>query len=174
MTEIFVVRHGETVENSQRICQGQTEGTLTSNGIAQAEAVAKLLSQYRLDAIYTSPLKRARITAEIVQKHQTEAPIFELKQLMERGMGEMEGKKFPDNFDYTAPINDAEPLTDMFNRVVESLKYIAKNHPNQQVAVVTHGITIRMIKCYIQNIPLDKLNEIELQGNGTYFSVQVD
>jgi ABC-type glutathione transport system ATPase component len=41
MAEIFVVRHGETVENSQRICQGQTEGTLTSNGIAQAEACCR-------------------------------------------------------------------------------------------------------------------------------------
>ena len=174
MAEIFVVRHGETVENSQRICQGQTEGTLTSNGIAQAEAVAKQLSQFKLQAIYTSPLKRARITAEIVQKYQSQATIFELKHLMERGMGEMEGKKFPDNFDYTAPIKDAESLTDMFNRVVESLKFIAQSHPNQQVAIVTHGITIRMIKCYIQNIPLDKLNEIELQGNGTYFSVQID
>lgn len=174
MAEIFVVRHGETVENSQRICQGQTEGTLTPNGFAQAEAVSKELSGVKFDAIYTSPLKRARLTAEIIQKHQAETPIFELKHLMERGMGEMEGKQFPDNFDYTSPINDAEPLTDMFNRVVESLKYIAQNHPNQQVAIVTHGITIRMIKCFIQNIPLDKLNEIELQGNGTYFSVQID
>ena len=174
MTEIFVVRHGETVENSQRICQGQTEGTLTPNGFAQAEAVSKELSGVKFDAIYTSPLKRARLTAEIIQKHQAETPIFELKHLMERGMGEMEGKQFPDNFDYTSPINDAEPLIDMFNRVVESLKYIAQNHPNQQVAIVTHGITIRMIKCFIQNIPLDKLNEIELQGNGTYFSVQID
>ncbi len=173
MAEIFVIRHGETVENSQRICQGQTEGTLTSNGLAQAQAVAKQLSQFKLQAIYTSPLKRARITAEIVQKYQSEAPISELKHLMERGMGEMEGKKFPDNFDYTAPIKDAESLTDMFNRVVESLKYIAQNHPNHQVAIVTHGITIRMIKCYIQNIPLDKLNEIELQGNGIYFRIEI-
>ncbi len=173
MAEIFVVRHGETVENSQRICQGQTEGTLTSNGIAQAEAVAIQLSQYKLDAIYTSPLKRTRITAEIIQEHQADAPIFELKQLMERGMGIMEGKKFPAEFDYTAPIKDAEPLTEMLKRVAEGLRHIAKNHPNHQVAIVTHGITIRMIKCYIQNIPLDKLNEIELQGNGTYFRIEI-
>jgi broad specificity phosphatase PhoE len=153
MAEIFVVRHGETVENSQRICQGQTEGTLTPNGIAQAEAVAKDLSEVKFDVMYSSPLKRARLTAEIIQKYQAETPIFELKHLMERGMGEMEGKKFPDNFDYTAPINDAEPLTDMFNRVVESLKFIAKNHLNQKIAVVTHGITIRMISV-IYRIPL--------------------
>ncbi|MGE0078142.1 MAG: histidine phosphatase family protein [Bacteroidales bacterium] len=174
MTEIFVVRHGETVENSQRICQGQTEGTLTNNGISQAKAVAKQLSQFKFRAIYTSPLKRARLTSDIIKKQQADIPIFELNQLMERNMGEMEGRKFPDNFDYTAPIKNAESLTDMFNRVVESLKYIAQNHPNQQVAIVTHGITIRMIKCYIQNIPLDRLNEIELQGNGTYFRIQID
>ena len=69
MVEFIVLRHGETVENSQRICQGQTEGTLSERGWQQVKAVAMELSAYPVDAIYSSPLRRAVDTAMAVQQY---------------------------------------------------------------------------------------------------------
>ncbi len=169
MVEFIVLRHGETVENSQRICQGQTEGTLSERGWQQVKAVAMELSAYSVDAIYSSPLRRAVDTAMAVQQYHTNINLQLDGRLMERRMGVMEGKVFPDGFDYTHPIPESESLDEVFARVKEVVHTLAAKHQGQTVLLVSHGITIRMVKCLVGNIPLSKLNEVELQPNATYF-----
>lgn len=66
--KICLVRHGETEWNSEGILQGKTDIPLNDLGIQQAEECADYLSQFQWDVVITSPLKRAKQTAEIINK----------------------------------------------------------------------------------------------------------
>ena len=89
--EIFVVRHGQTEWNALEKLQGQTDIELNEVGREQAQITGEQIKNENIDLIITSPLKRARETAEIINKN-FNAPIIEDKRLMERGYGELEGK----------------------------------------------------------------------------------
>ena len=65
-TTIFLVRHGETVDNARQIMQGQTQGCLNDKGREQAEQVAGRLAGEQIDAVVASDLNRAIQTAEII------------------------------------------------------------------------------------------------------------
>jgi len=69
MTEIILVRHGETEWNVEEVFRGRIDVELNQTGIKQAELLAEYLSKRKIDAIYSSPLKRAVKTAEIVASH---------------------------------------------------------------------------------------------------------
>ena len=69
MTEIIIVRHGETEWNVTEIFRGRIDIELNETGTKQAELLAKYLSKIKIDAIYSSPLKRALRTAEIIASH---------------------------------------------------------------------------------------------------------
>ena len=66
MTQIVLVRHGETEWNIEEIFRGRIDIELSETGIKQAELLAEYLSDLKIDAIYSSPLKRAVKTAEII------------------------------------------------------------------------------------------------------------
>ena len=66
MTDLYLVRHGETVDNANKIMQGQTQGELNTKGIEQARTVAKNLASEHFDAIVSSDLKRSFDTASII------------------------------------------------------------------------------------------------------------
>jgi len=66
MTEIILARHGETEWNVEEVFRGRIDIELNETGIKQAELLAEYLSERKIDAIYSSPLKRAVKTAEII------------------------------------------------------------------------------------------------------------
>ena len=69
MTQIILVRHGETEWNVKEIFRGRIDIELNETGIKQAELLAEYLSDLKIDAIYSSPLKRALKTAEIIANY---------------------------------------------------------------------------------------------------------
>ncbi|TLN05496.1 histidine phosphatase family protein [bacterium] len=70
MTEPILARHGETVWNIEKIYRGRADVNLDEVGIKQAELLGKYLSNWELEAIYSSPLKRALDTANIIARYQ--------------------------------------------------------------------------------------------------------
>ncbi|TET42579.1 MAG: histidine phosphatase family protein, partial [Dehalococcoidia bacterium] len=66
MTEIILARHGETEWNVEEVFRGRIDVELNETGIKQAELLTEYLSDLKIDAIYSSPLKRARKTAEMI------------------------------------------------------------------------------------------------------------
>jgi len=70
MAEIILARHGETVWNVEKIYRGRTDVNLDEVGIKQAELLGKHLSNWELEAIYSSPLRRAIDTANIIDRYQ--------------------------------------------------------------------------------------------------------
>lgn len=91
LKKLFLVRHGETDFNRQRRLQGQKDTPLNEVGLKQAERVAQALRGESLDAIWTSPLQRALVTARCINRYHEHA--LEIRtELTERSFGEMEGK----------------------------------------------------------------------------------
>jgi broad specificity phosphatase PhoE len=70
MAELILARHGETVWNVEKIYRGRTDVNLDEVGIKQAELLGKYLSNWELKAIYSSPLRRALDTANIIDRYQ--------------------------------------------------------------------------------------------------------
>ena len=66
MTTLYLMRHGETVDNVNQIMQGQTQGELTANGFRQASQVSEEWKDRHLDAIVASDLKRSIDTAAVI------------------------------------------------------------------------------------------------------------
>ena len=88
--KFYVVRHGQTDWNAKGRIQGKTDIELNEIGIEQANKLKELIKDYNIDLIISSPLKRARKTAEVINEAVKCNIIFE-ESLKERGYGIFEG-----------------------------------------------------------------------------------
>ncbi|KAG1827600.1 phosphoglycerate mutase-like protein [Suillus subaureus] len=95
LARVFVVRHGETDSNCNRIAQGQLDTQLNATGLAQAAMTAEALKSVSFDKAFTSDLQRASKTAERILHGHTGIELVQDSALRERFMGEMQGKKGP-------------------------------------------------------------------------------
>jgi len=140
---IYLVRHGQTDWNLEGRNQGRTDIELNQSGINEAKTLALKLKNVNFDIVYSSPLKRAYKTAQIIYNGE----IIKDSRLIERFNGELEGKtKSNDLIDFADP-NDirygVEPLNDFRKRITEFWKEITKKYLDKNVLVVTHaGVTI--------------------------------
>jgi broad specificity phosphatase PhoE len=118
---VFVVRHGETLENTIGIIQGQLDTPLNAFGQLQASTTADRLSAVRFDRIVTSPLQRARHTAEAICSKQAGVANLQLEQddrIQERGFGTLEGKPYrAPNKKNDAVIEGIENATELQERL---------------------------------------------------------
>lgn len=89
---IYIVRHGETIENKNGIIQGHLDGQLSKTGIEQAKSTAECLKKEPIDYIYSSDLKRAADTASYIAVHHPNAVITLTEELRERYWGDFQGK----------------------------------------------------------------------------------
>ena len=160
MTTLYLVRHGETIDNVQQIMQGQTQGQLTERGWAQAEEVATSLAGKDIDAFVSSDLKRSFDTCKVIaEKHgmtPTTTPL-----LRERDWGDFTGRFIPDLKDEPWPPN-VETMGQLKDRARRFLRFIRTNFPEQPVVAVGHGI----INKAIQSVFYDKpMHEVQRMGN---------
>lgn len=152
--KIYVIRHGLTELNKQKKVNGEIDEPLASEGIKQAEE-AILQVPKAIQQIYSSPLLRAKQTAEIISS-KLKIPISLIEELTEVRMGpklagksweEMEGglelkeKHRSVQFDYT-PFG-GERVADVKKRLISFLKKIKGKHKDNEVLIVTHGGIIR-------------------------------
>ncbi len=164
-TIIYLIRHGQTDWNVERRLQGHLDVPLNQVGLLQAEKVAKRFEQEILDAIYSSDLRRARMTAEIIAARQRREVFFH-QGLRERGYGPFEGKRWDEIPEFQAGYRSdlltaegVESWREMRHRAVKALEEIAFRHAGQRVAVVSHGGTINAILSYLEGdeVPRYKL-----------------
>lgn len=147
MAEVVFCRHGESEHNKKELIQGQIDSELTEKGRGQAKQLSEALSNKNFDLIYSSDLKRARETAEIIrQNHDTE--IHTTQKLRERNLGVLEGKHYTEwdqvntkDHHSWSPEN-GESLKEHKKRVSEVLDQICKESP-EKALVVAHGGSIR-------------------------------
>lgn len=143
-TILYLARHGETVDNANKIMQGQVQGQLNENGIRQARQLAQSMEGKHFDAFVSSDLQRSIDTCRIVaERHNAEVITTPL--LRERDWGSFTGKYIPDLKNVEWP-DDVEPLDVLKKRAKSFLDYIRDNFPGQTVFAVGHGIVNKAIQ----------------------------
>ena len=160
MTTLYLVRHGETVDNARQIMQGQTQGELNENGIRQAELVRDEWARQPLDAVVASDLKRSVDTATIIaEPHHLKVETIPL--LRERDWGSFTGRYIPDLKGEVWP-DDIETLENLLSRAGEFIAYIKDTYPGKKVLAVGHGIINKAIQAvYYQK----SMNEVQRMMN---------
>ena len=131
--KIIVTRHGQTEWNRLGKLQGQTDNSLNEEGKAQAEETGKQIADEKIDLIITSPLIRARETAEIINKR-FNVPIIEDDRIKERNYGQCEGitlEEFLTKKKYIVVIDGDEycEFQNMKNAGIINMDNIEKQYP---------------------------------------------
>lgn len=144
MTTLYLVRHGETVDNANQIMQGQTQGQLNENGIKQAREFSEKWKNKPLDVVIASDLKRSVDTAKIIaEPHHLE--VLSTPLLRERDWGSFTGRYIPDLKGETWP-DDIETLENLLSRAGEFIAYVKRTFPGKKVLAVGHGIINKAIQ----------------------------
>lgn len=169
---LILVRHGETIENIKGICQGQMDGTLSSEGLEQVQKLAERLKNEHIEAIYTSDLKRAVDTTSEIFNHHSQVPLYIDKRLRERFFGSYQGKVFPENRKDLVIPKDAESDEKLFDRVADFYKEISLKHREQAVLMVSHGVTLRTFLAVIQK--KSSIDSVEPLKNASISIIDID
>ena len=156
-TRICLIRHGETNWNRTSRFQGQSDPPLNDTGRTQAEAMARQAAAYDFSALYSSDLQRAVTTAEALQRH-TALPLRRLPELRERHFGIFQGlqkdaaaRQFPEVYarykkrDLSCDFGHGESLAAFSRRVMEVFAWLARQHPQQRIAVISHAGVLDII-----------------------------
>ncbi|WP_315436333.1 histidine phosphatase family protein [uncultured Selenomonas sp.] len=166
MTEIIIIRHGETEWNKTGRFQGHSDVPLSAEGRTQAETLGKNLIVDHVDAIYASDLTRAMETAAPLAAR-FGLPVISDPQLRELNFGAWEGRNFNDvnaenpnamkNF-YTDPeqadIPESEPFPEFQRRVAGRVREIVAHERGKRVVIVSHGASIRILLADLLSMPI--------------------
>lgn len=147
-TTIGILRHGQTDWNIDFRLQGVTDIPLNETGISQARDAAEVIDPNEWDLILTSPLSRARATAEIVAEVNGFAEAVIEPLLLERSFGEAEGmmhEEWRAKYADTNVVPGGESLAELEARANLLLKTLATRYRGQKVLAVSHGALIRIL-----------------------------
>lgn len=146
MTDLYLVRHGETDWNRARRIQGRTDIPLNATGREQARLTGMLLTRRPITRIYASPLSRAFETATIIAAELGLPEPDRREALLERDYGAAEGLDFHEIdrlYPPGTPVPGRESRDEVAARVVPALQAIAADHLDESIVVVSHGGAIR-------------------------------
>lgn len=172
MTEILLIRHGETAWNAVRRLQGHLDIPLNTEGERQAAALGRALTAVPVDAVYASDLQRAMQTAQAIAAPRDLTVQIE-PGLRERAFGNFEGMLYADvsvqypeayatwqarDIDARMPSEErlAETLREFFMRALAAITGIASRHPSGCIALVTHGGVLECAYRAAQGITPDR------------------
>lgn len=190
MAYLILIRHGESEWNEKGLWTGFTDISLSEKGKEEAKNAAFSIKDISLDVAFTSLLKRAQETLQIILNTLNISSISINKDfaLNERNYGELTGKnkwdikeKYGDeefqkirrSFDY--PIPGGETLKDVYNRVVP---YYEKNilphlKDGKNCLVVAHGNSLRALVKYLEKIKDEDIQKTEIE-TGSVYIYQID
>ncbi len=173
MGSIIFLRHGQAKNNTERILAGRTPGVpLTEEGVEQSEKAAKFLEEMNISTIYSSPIERAKNTAEIVGKHiSIDVKIDD--RLIELDMGKFTGKPYDEIFSSHGNVfmkfyrgeleiahNGVETFEQVKKRIRDMVDHVIDNHPDENVVLVTHMDPIKAMLSTVVSFSPENLYEL--------------
>lgn len=161
---IFIVRHGETEANKQGYLQGWSDDPLNENGILLAEITGRGMKGIRFDACISSPLSRAKETAEIILGESENCiPISFDDRIKEMSFGDFERLSIKDekvvgflekpDVDYKFP--DGESARELMERTQGFLRELIAKDDDKTYLVSTHGCALRAMLNFLYEDPSD-------------------
>jgi probable phosphoglycerate mutase len=183
-TTILLIRHGQTEWNAAGRWQGHTDIPLNEKGLAQAEALAQRLQDWPIKTIYTSDLQRAAATAQAIGKT-TGAPVITDVAWRERFAGDLEGHtweeirtQMPEVWAVLRQGTGESPTGETYaalrQRVAAAYQTLIEQHPDEMIAIVSHGGTLHNFISYILGMPPHQAMPFSLRGNTGLSIVQVE
>jgi broad specificity phosphatase PhoE len=169
VTELWLVRHGQTDWNLEGRYQGQSDIPLNQTGLDQARRLARKLDGQEFTAIFSSDLQRARQTAEILAEKTGVGVILDPR-LREICQGEWEGKKLEEvkKMQMEDAVNDpihfhapgGESVGIVSERLAKAADDIAHDFPRGKVLVVSHGLALATLICAARAVPIAEVYKV--------------
>lgn len=183
MTEIILVRHGETDWNASEVFRGRADVGLNENGRKQARALGAYLSKEKIDFIYSSPLKRAVDTAGAIARHQT-LEVNRIENLIDFHFGDWQGLSLRDvrercpelyrDWEDTPEqvrIPGGESLAEVRNRALPFIEDAIMRCGEGRIVFVSHRIVNKVLVCALLGMDLSHFWNIRIDVGGlTRFS----
>jgi alpha-ribazole phosphatase/probable phosphoglycerate mutase len=183
--DLILVRHGETLSNIKKIYAGKGSESLTRRGRQQAADAAEKLKNNKIDALYSSPIKRAVETAEIIGRS-VGLSVNIQESFREMELGPWEGLseddinlKYPDewriwqNTPAELKLPGRETLDELLKRVTSCIRKILQVENYRKIAVVTHVAIIRVLILYREKKSLNLYKTIHVPNAGI-FNIRMD
>lgn len=189
MTHLVLIRHGESVWNAKGIWTGLTDIPLSTKGQEESKnaglLLKKIFAKQKFDVAYTSKLKRAKESLEIIKHviNQANLLTIENESLNERDYGEFTGKnkweikklygkkRFLEiRRGWDSRIKNGETLKDVYSRVVPYYKkeILPKLKVGKNILIVAHGNSLRALVKYLENISDEDISSLELNTGEIY------
>lgn len=185
-TKVIVIRHAEAAGNKERFFQGSIDGKVSEKGYLQLDALAERMKDIKFDAIYSSPLSRARETAEAANRY-AQLPMNIDERLVEINGGVWEGVPWKDipkkfiiqginwvRFPWRFAPKNGEKMTECYKRISSAVLDIAAKHEGQTVVIVSHGCSIRNLICFAKGLSIKHLNEINWCDNTALNEIEIE
>ncbi len=186
--KLYFVRHGETDWNKERRLQGQVNIPLNEFGRILAIKTAKGLADIKFKVCFTSPLSRARETAELILADQN-VPIIDDVRITEMAFAELEGKrcskdewempegfqKFFDDTEHFEPVAGAESFRDVRKRAGDFLEwlYVQDEYQDSNILITTHGAMLAGLLNYMKEESLSKYWGVGVHKNCAVTEVEI-
>ncbi len=161
MLRLLLIRHGQTAWNREQVFRGRADIPLSELGARQAQALSQRLAEEPLDALYCSPLSRARQTAEAIGAPHHTCPQL-IEDLTDFDYGEWTGRpraevaaRWPEllaqwqQAPHGTRIPGAETLEEAQARAVRALEGIVVPHEEGVVAIVSHRVITKLLVCHL-------------------------
>jgi alpha-ribazole phosphatase len=180
-TNIYLIRHGQTVWNADRRFQGQSDVALDESGVAQARLLRERMREVPVDFIVSSDLIRARQTAEILaEPHGLE--VVEDPALREIHFGIWEGlpideirRRDPELFETwrgspgALRVPEAETFQEVQDRAAAAFERWAALYSGKTLVLVSHGGVISALLCRILNEPIQRMWDYKLENTSVSY-----
>ncbi len=186
MTKIYFVRHCEALGNHKRLFQGVTDTDITELGAKQLEFLKERFNNIPIDKIYSSPLKRAFLTASAI-KGDRDIPIEINDGLIELDGGIVEGKPFAETFKKYPVLSDAwdnhpedfypeggESMRHAYERIYNTIIDIANKNRGKTVACASHGGVNRCLFCKFLKNDIHELKNMPWAENTAVSVFEID
>ncbi|MEE6719997.1 histidine phosphatase family protein [Limosilactobacillus reuteri] len=177
MTKVYLIRHGKTQWNLESRYQGANgDSPLLKDSYREIELLASSLQRIPFEHAYTSPLKRARVTAQALLNHlNPEIPLTIDSRLKEFNLGKMEGMHFEDvaakwpevlkNFrhhpdKYDESLVEGESFLEVIARFRAAIEEYCRQYPNGNILVISHGAALNAAINALIGTPLAHLKDL--------------
>ncbi len=185
MTILVLIRHGQTAWNVEGRWQGQADPPLNDRGREQARRVAEYQSQFGFVALYSSDLRRAMETAQVIGTAMG-VEVNPDPRLREINLGRWQGMladeiraQYPDEFKrwhespLTAHPPDGEDITSLAVRILEAINEIIARYPRQRLGIVAHELPIAIVLSRSAGLELVHLRD-RVPENGAWSEVVLE
>jgi len=174
LSKLLLVRHGDTESGSALRYWGQSDVKLSGAGLRQAERLRDRLATEKIDAIYTSNLQRASVTAKVIaSNHQSN--VITCDELNEVNFGKIEGLTFDEvsrlypevaqawvSRSLSLEFPDGENFDKFNNRVSKFLSRLEKHTPEETILIVAHAGPLRLLVCHLLGLELRHWRQFRL------------